>query len=116
MFTLLKKLLSVLVLIGLSAIATADDIDIVESGSLKDANILFIMDLSGSMNWSLTDEDEPDGSDPSRLQVLRDAFQAIIADQDFNETNFGLSVFSGDAIDDDGKGVAHGIVFPVNPV
>ena len=116
MFTLLKKLLSVSVLLGLSAIATADDIDIVESGSLKDANILFIMDLSGSMNWSLTDDDKPDGGDPSRLDVLKDAFQAIVADQDFDETNFGLSVFSGDAIDKDGKDVAHGIAFPVNPL
>ena len=116
MSTLLKKLLSVLVLLGLSAFTVADDIDIVESGSLKDANILFIMDLSGSMKWSLTDKDEPDNGDPSRLDVLKDAFQAIIADDDFNETNFGLSVFSGDAIDDDGKDVAHGITFPVSPV
>ena len=116
MFTLLKKFLSASVLLGLSAIATADDIDIVEEGSLKDANILFIMDLSGSMNWSLTNDKEPKGSNPSRLDVLRDAFQLIVADKDFNETNFGLSVFSGDAIDDDGKDVAHGIVFPVSPL
>ena len=83
MFTLLKKFLSASVLLGLSVIATADDIDIVEAGSLKDANILFIMDLSGSMNWSLTDEDKPENGDPSRLDVLRGAFQSIVADTDF---------------------------------
>ncbi len=80
MITLIKKLVSGLILLSLSVVATADDIDIINQEVLTNANVLFVMDLSGSMNWDLNYDNAPSGSDPTRLEVLRGAFQDIVAD------------------------------------
>ena len=118
MVTLIKKLVSGLILLSLSVVAIADDIDILYQERLVDANVLFVMDLSGSMNWSLDDDSTASGSssDPSRLQVLRGAFQDIVADTDFDDINIGLSAFSGDAQSGIGRGKAHGVNYPVAPI
>ncbi len=116
MVSLIKKLVSGLILLGLSAIATADDIDIINQELLTNANVLFVMDLSGSMNWDLNSDEAPSGSDPTRLEVLRGAFQDIVADTAFDNINIGLTTFSGDAQGGIGKGLAHGINYPVAPL
>ncbi len=118
MITLIKKLVSGLILLSLSTVATADDIDIIDQELLINANVLFVMDLSGSMNWKLDDDKEAkgDSGDPSRLQVLRGAFQDIVADTDFDGINIGLTTFSGDAQSGVGKDKAHGIAYPVAPL
>ncbi len=118
MVTFIKKLVSGFILLSMSVIATADDIDIINSELLINANVLFVMDLSGSMNWSLDDDDDAkgDSKDPSRLQILRGAFQDIVADTDFDNINIGLSAFSGDAQSGVSRGLAHGINYPVSPL
>ena len=118
MVTLIKKLVSGLIFLSLSAVATADDIDIIDQELLINANVLFVMDLSGSMNWKLDKDKDAkgDSGDPSRLQVLRGAFQDIVADTDFDGINLGLTMFSGDAQSGIGRGKAHGIAYPVAPL
>lgn len=93
-----------------SSISYADDIDILTAETLVDANILFVMDLSGSMNELI------DGSTATRLEELSGAFQNIVADNDFSKVNFGLSVFSGNAQNSKGASLAHGITYPVSPI
>lgn len=118
MLNSVKKLISLTILSVISFYSYADDIDIINTEKLTDTNVLFVMDLSGSMNWKL-DEDKDakgDAKDPSRLQVLRGAFQDIVSDTDFDGINIGLTMFSGDAQGGVGKGRAHGIVYPVSPI
>ena len=119
MNTLINKLTVATLLLLVSITANADDIDIINSERLVDANVLFVMDLSGSMNWKLDDDKEAKGAadgDPSRLEVLRGAFQSITADPKYQDSNFGLSMFSGDAQSGIAKGKARGMVFPVSRV
>ena len=104
-----KSLLASLIFI-FSSTVHADDIDILTAETLVDANILFVMDLSGSMNTQI------DGSTATRLEELSGAFQSIVSDDDFSDVNFGLSVFSGSAQNSVGAGLAHGITYPVSPV
>jgi len=110
MLSKIKTSFLALVMLIFSNISYADDIDILTADTLIDANILFVMDLSGSMNTVI------DGSTATRLEELSGAFQAIISDDDFNGVNFGLSVFSGGAQNEKGAGLAHGITYPVSPV
>lgn len=112
-----KKIIAIWVL-AFSTMANADDIDILGSNTSIDANILFVMDLSGSMNWCpgafTADEICPTG--PSRLDELGGAFQDIISNPDFEEVKFGLSMFSGGAQGAIGSENAHGIAYPVSPI
>ncbi len=94
MNTLFNKLTVAILLLLVSITANADDIDIINSERLVDANVLFVMDLSGSMNWKLDDDKNAKGADegdPSRLEVLSGAFQTIIADPKFKYRS--ISVF-----------------------
>ena len=115
---LINKITLTTLLLLVSITSSADDIDIINSERLIDANVLFVMDLSGSMNWKLDDNKvaKGDASDPSRLQVLRGAFQTIIADPKYVDSNMGLSVFSGDADGGAAKGKARGVVYPVSRI
>ncbi len=108
MYKLTQKILASLLLIAMSATAIADDIDIISQSVPIKTNVLFVMDLSGSMN-------EPAAAG-TRLSELQGAFQDIINDPDFENINIGLSVFSGAAQGRQGAGQAHGITYPVAPV
>ena len=102
-----------LALSSLSQKVAADDVDILNEDVPIGANILFILDLSGSMNFSLN-ADRPAGFfERSRLDVVRGAFQDIINDDKYTGLNIGLSLFSGGYQNARGGGVAHGITYPV---
>ncbi len=110
---IVKYLISMVVLsTGVSV--SADDTSILDTPTT--ANILFVMDLSGSMGWGKEPNSTPSASDPSRLNILRGAFKSIVSNPKFNDMNFGLSVFSGGEEDDSGRSVAHGISYPVSPL
>jgi len=119
MNTLIKKTISGFLLLGLSVTLNADDIDLIDFETMYDTNVLFVMDLSGSMNGDIAGVNNPAvAPDPSRLDELKGAFQNIVNDPEFDDVNFGLSVFSGvkTAGDSAGKDVAHGITYPIGPV
>ena len=114
MYKLTQKILASLLLMALSVATIADDIDIISKSVPIKTNVLFVMDLSGSMGWDAAGNDPAIG--PTRLSQLQGAFQTIVADPDFADINIGLSVFSGSAQGNAGAGVAHGISYPVAPV
>lgn len=88
----------------------ADDLEILAPPPLVDANILFVTDLSGSMNLVV------EGGTETRKEVLSGALQNIIQEKDFEAINFGLSVFSGNAQKAKGADLAKGILYPVSPI
>ncbi len=117
MYKLTQKILTSLLLMTLSAATMADDIDIISQSVPIKTNVLFVMDLSGSMTWDAAGNVPPLAPGvPSRLSELQGAFQDIVNDTDFEDINIGLSVFSGAAQNDRGAGRAHGITYPVAPV
>ena len=115
--TLQKIILMFLILIT-SFASRADDIDILNTMLPKGSNILFVMDLSGSMSWDLSgvSGQSPSAGEERRIDVLKGAFQDIINDTDFDDINIGLSVFSGSHQDYTGSLSAHGITYPIAPI
>lgn len=78
----LASFLSGLMVFGAS-FSYADDTEIFFGGpSIDDGvrpNVLFILDNSGSMAWSTTDQDPPNTTgEVARMQVLKDSFSTII--------------------------------------
>lgn len=66
-----------------ASVSYADDTEIFFGGpSIDDGvrpNVLFILDNSGSMAWSTTDQDPPNrAGEVARMQVLKDSFATII--------------------------------------
>ena len=112
----IRKLITVFFLSFMALNSYADDIDIINEEKLANANVLFIMDLSGSMDTCIGTTN-PDGScTNTRLNAVQGAFQDIVADNAFDKVNFGLSVYSGAEDNSNGASVAHGIAYPVSPV
>ncbi|MEE9444273.1 MAG: PilC/PilY family type IV pilus protein [Cocleimonas sp.] len=102
----------------LTSISHADDIDILEvEGIQKNANMLFIMDVSGSMS-STTSEIVTDADGGirglKRIEVLRNALNTFLTDPDIVDINIGLSSFAGDK--DKLDQTAHGISYPVSEI
>ena len=116
MFLRMRKNVFALCLFFISAFSYADDIDLINQETPVNSNILFVMDLSGSMNYGLNTDTDALPGQTTRLQALSGAFQDIVGDPAFDEINFGLSVFSGGAQGNKGASVAHGITYPVAPV
>jgi len=114
-----KIIFSALLSLGISHQVLADDIDILSEILPNGSNILFVMDLSGSMQWDLSGVDYslPAAGQDSRIEVLKGAFQDIINDSDFDNINIGLSVFSGAYQNPTGfNDGAHGITYPISPI
>ncbi|MGK0270210.1 MAG: hypothetical protein ACI88H_000853, partial [Cocleimonas sp.] len=118
MYSRIKNSLLTLVMVLFANVSYADDLDILNDERLVGSNILFVMDLSGSMRWCPGSyiAGETCATGPSRLDILKGAFQDIVADTDFDEINIGLSFFSGGAQSAIGSGEAHGIAYPVSPM
>lgn len=66
-----------------SAVSYSDDTEIFFGGAAIDdsvrPNVLFILDNSGSMAWRTSSNNNPSGSEQSRLQILKDSFSTIIS-------------------------------------
>lgn len=118
MFSLLKKISFSLVLIISSALF-ADDIDLISlEQTAYDANILMIMDASGSMDWNSNGgiADPLDPNNPSRMAILKNALTSVLNDPDLKDINIGLSSFAGDLSHSGYHQTAHGISYPVSPI
>lgn len=117
MYMLTKRLAFILLMFITTTASLADDIDILGEEAPYNSNVLFIMDLSGSMNFSLHADRPPlFGFGETRLDVLRGAFQDIINDDKYKHINVGLSVFSGGYQNSKGGGLGHGISYPIAPL
>lgn len=91
----------------------ADDIEIFESEEpVEPPNILFLMDVSGSMQWEVGSENIPVNSTDSRLSILKGALGDLLTDADMVDVNVGLMSFSGHG----GSWLAHGPSYPVKPI
>ena len=77
--------------------ARADDIEVYVNGTSSGAtpNVMFLMDLSDSMNKTPTGVD-PSSGNPSRLDILKLAVTQLLDDPDLPELNVGLGTFQGD--------------------
>lgn len=92
---LFRKGLTTLVtslLLTTSTLSSADDTDIFLSNPNYDSsikpNVLFILDNSGSMDWSLTYNDDAGYGEDSRLDVMKVAFSDIMSNA--SDINAGL--------------------------
>ena len=115
MYTVIKRLTFVLCIIFTNVI-NADDIDLISSEQIAyNANILLIMDVSGSMDFSLNSDAyaADTTADPKRVTVLRSALSNLLNDPEIQNINFGLSSFAGDTSSDSFSQTAHGISYPV---
>jgi len=117
MNNLIKTSFFALVMSLFTSFSYADDIDLIDKEQVAyDANILLIMDVSGSMDWSLDSDSDAadDASDPARITVLRTALNTLLNDPEVQNINFGLSTFAGDSSFT--QQTANGISYPVSPI
>lgn len=58
---------------GTPLLAYSDDTEIHLGNSYSDIepNVIFIMDVSGSMGWETDSENSPSNGDPSRLDIVK---------------------------------------------
>lgn len=79
-----------------SAVSFADDTEIFFGGSAIDdsvrPNVLFILDNSGSMQWRTGSNNDPSGTEKSRLQILKESFSSIISNA--GAINAGIMVLN----------------------
>lgn len=79
-----------------SAVSFADDTEIFFGGSAIDdsvrPNVLFILDNSGSMQWRTASNNDPSGSEKSRMQILKESFSSIISNA--GTINAGIMVLN----------------------
>ena len=107
----IKNIFIAMTMFIVSSISYADDIDILYAEKPIGTNILFVMDLSGSMDELVV------GQTKTRLESLSSALQSIVALEDFEGVNFGVSVFSGgEGANNPSAGFARGISYPISPV
>lgn len=112
---LAKRLLmtGMLILLTIQQFVFADDIDIFNAEKpASTPNILFVMDVSGSMAWEVDSKKEPKDPADSRLNILRNALSDLLTDPDMVDVNVGLMSFSGHS----GSWLAHGPSYPVAPI
>ncbi len=114
-------------LLSLTLIANADDTDVINLTVPQQSNVLFVMDMSGSMKYRLADDNYPTGTEKSRKEVLQEALHTVLNDHSLTALNLkvGLSSFAGGSgvpvplpiptgTEDNQRG--HGISYPVTPL
>jgi len=77
-----------------SPMAYGDDLEVFINPGLASVtpNLIFVLDLSASMNKTPTG-DAPSGGDPSRLDIMRSAISSILSDPDLPDINVGFTSF-----------------------
>ncbi len=106
-------------LLGLTFMANADDTDIINITVPQQSNVLFVMDMSGSMSYRLLSDHLPTGTEKSRKEVLQESLKTVLNDPSLVSLNLkvGLSSFAGNRLGlskDDQTG--HGISYPITPL
>lgn len=95
-----KKVIFFVFLFAAIMSARADDTDIYNSGPMLEQlgikpNILFLLDTSGSMNWSLTTTSAPPPGEDSRLTIMKDTLLQFIDDPALRQrVRIGLGRFN----------------------
>lgn len=117
MYQFIKNVAISVLMIGLSVTVVADDIEIIDNAFPVDSNVLFIMDVSGSMEWD-TGNTNTVPADPanSRLSILRGALSALLSDPEMTNINVGISSFAGNKNILDIDQTAHGISYPISSI
>jgi hypothetical protein len=94
---------------------SADDTDIINIEVPINSNVLFVMDMSGSMSYRLASDDLPTGTEKSRKEVLHEALRTVINAPELatSGTKIGLASFAGDARFSYFYQKGHGISYPV---
>lgn len=77
-----------------SPMAQADDLEVFINPGLASVtpNLIFVLDLSGSMNKTPENQD-PSAGDPSRLDIMKNAIQSILTDPNLPDINVGYTSF-----------------------
>ncbi len=115
--TLLKRISdcffsSSILLLSIMGSAIAEDTEIYKDlAPPANSNVMFILDLSGSMLWDLGADTPPADTTTQRLAVMKSALDAVLSDPDLKNINIGLMGFSG--INSSSQSRAHGPSFPV---
>jgi len=107
----IKNITAILLASALVLPVNAEDTEIfADKAPPVQPNVLFVPDFSGSMNSRIN------GSNLSRIESLRNAFEAVTTDEDI-KVNIGILGFSGKRDSATGGDVwNHGVVFPVAPI
>ena len=117
MYIQVKKIILAFLMFGLASTVLADDLDIINAeAQAVDANILFIMDVSGSMEFDATSNIVAADPANSRMTILRSALGTLLSDPKMKDINVGLSSFAGDTTVSTFSQTAHGISYPVSSI
>lgn len=119
MNSVIQKIVASLFLFLSVSVAVADDIDIVNKDIPIDSNVLFIMDMSGSMAWALDGKYKPSDPADNRKNTLQKALVDVLDmldDPTLPNINVGIMSFSGNKDRDGGSQTAGGITYPVKPI
>jgi len=105
-------------LLSLTLIANADDTEVINLTVPQQSNILFVMDMSGSMSYRLASDDLPTGTEKSRKEVLQESLKTVLNDPSLVSLNLkvGLSSFAGNPAFSLADQRGHGISYPVTPL
>lgn len=116
MIKIIRKVLAVSLLLSISAASFSDDTDIIAAEIPTDTNILFVMDMSGSMRWSVDSDTVPSNPADSRKNILHSALRTVLNDPLLTDVNIGIASFSGNTSSGGGDQWAHGISYPISPI
>ncbi len=98
-----------------SHLAIADDTDIYLGEEIQNnitpANVLFVLDQSGSMAWETTNSTRPEAGEPSRMDELKAALRAVLSTVD--NVNVGVMTFT--SVREDSRTNAP-VVYPITYV
>ncbi len=99
----------------LSSTTVADDTDIINIDVPQKSNVLFVMDMSGSMSYRLSSNDAPAASEKSRKEVLHEALKTVLNAPELATLNInvGLASFAGNGALSLENQRGHGISYPV---
>jgi len=107
---------SIALLMCLTSYVMADDTDIIDLEAPVDSNILFVMDMSGSMAWEVASDTIPVDPANSRKNILHAALKTVLNDPLIANINIGIASFAGDNTVSQYWQRAHGISYPVAPI
>jgi len=103
----IKWLISLAILLVLSSPVSSEDTEIFKDEiPPSKPNIMFVLDQSGSMRLPVT------GTNQSRLEALREAFNAVMSDEKLVDVNVGMIGFSSG----NSTPYPHGVSFPISGI
>lgn len=111
-----KVFITTSLLLSSSVATIADDTDIMTMNPPTNSNVLFVMDMSGSMQAELPSDAIAANYLDSRAGVLHTALKAVLKSPKLKDINVGIASFSGDVNESGVDQFAHGVSYPVSPL